>query len=533
MRALGATPAPNRFLFWWIVGVFLTIVIAAIIGFLVYSAQGRLVALFPVILITALVLSLGTIILTFVFRKSVPRWLSVVVAVGIPLLWVGGVFAGISYFQTSLAPRFQNELVTQVPFLRAYLPPTPMGGAIPTAVPQEGQPSAADLLLGGSGANTATPTQQPPTATRPAATFTLAPTMAASATLQPSSTPTAAPTQAAVIPTTQPPTAAAVVAPSNSSALPSTAYNGGFRHFRQTWNNCGPANLAMSLSFFGWQGDQTDTAALLKPEREDKNVSPYEMVRYVLEQTQLRAITRIGGDLDLIKSLVAAGFPVIVEIGYMPEGEGWLGHYQTVVGYDDAQQSLLVFDSWLGTGDNGSGIPEAYAEFDDAWQAFNRVFIIIYEPQREAEVQRLIGELAEVTAANEHALEIAQAEARADRQNGFAWFNMGSALTRLGRYEDAANAFDIARQQELPFRMLFYQHGPFEAYYNVERYDDVIALVNSTLISSDNFIEEAHYWQGRVFLAEGNATDARAAFQRAISLNQRFEAAQTALTGLG
>jgi len=33
------------------------------------------------------------------------------------------------------------------------------------------------------------------------------------------------------------------------------ALNGIIHHF-QTWNNCGPANLAMALSFWGWEGNQ-------------------------------------------------------------------------------------------------------------------------------------------------------------------------------------------------------------------------------------------------------------------------------------
>ena len=46
------------------------------------------------------------------------------------------------------------------------------------------------------------------------------------------------------------------------------------RHEYQMYNNCGPANLSMALSLWGWEGDQRDTAAFLKPIQDDKNVMP-------------------------------------------------------------------------------------------------------------------------------------------------------------------------------------------------------------------------------------------------------------------
>jgi hypothetical protein len=38
----------------------------------------------------------------------------------------------------------------------------------------------------------------------------------------------------------------------------------GVRHTFQTWNNCGPATLAMALSFYGWRGTQKEAAAVLQ-----------------------------------------------------------------------------------------------------------------------------------------------------------------------------------------------------------------------------------------------------------------------------
>ena len=52
----------------------------------------------------------------------------------------------------------------------------------------------------------------------------------------------------------------------------------------QDWNACGPANLTQALQFYGWKGDQHTAAAYLKPNREDKNVGPAEMVKFANQQ---------------------------------------------------------------------------------------------------------------------------------------------------------------------------------------------------------------------------------------------------------
>ncbi|MCZ7673144.1 MAG: hypothetical protein M5U34_41530 [Chloroflexi bacterium] len=42
--------------------------------------------------------------------------------------------------------------------------------------------------------------------------------------------------------------------------------------------------MSMTLTYFGVQASQRDTAAFLKPNPEDRNVSPPEMVAYVHEK---------------------------------------------------------------------------------------------------------------------------------------------------------------------------------------------------------------------------------------------------------
>ena len=113
------------------------------------------------------------------------------------------------------------------------------------------------------------------------------------------------------------------------TSLPEKVVLKGIRFEYQQFNNCGPANLAMLLSYWGWKGDQRDTRAYLRPNLnvDDKNVNPSEMVAFVETQTQLKAVSRVGGTVGLLKQLIAAGFPVLIEKGHDPPDDWWMGHY--------------------------------------------------------------------------------------------------------------------------------------------------------------------------------------------------------------
>ncbi|MCA9873661.1 MAG: C39 family peptidase, partial [Anaerolineales bacterium] len=307
------------------------------------------------------------------------------------------------------------------------------------------------------------------------------------------------------------------------------------------WNNCGPATLAMTLSYFGIRTNQKETAAILKPNPEDRNVSPAEMVAYVNNQTDLQALTRVNGDTYTIRRLVASGFPVILEIGIDPPGEfrwmGWYGHYMLVVAYDDAQQQFWTYDSWLGTSDepltnadaDGRDLP--YTDVATYWPHFNRNYIVLYEPERAAEVAEIVGENMDDATMWQNALKTWRAETAAAPDNAFNWFNLGTTYNALGQYAEAAAAFDQARAIGLPWRMLWYQFGPYEAYYQTGRYDDVILLANVTLENRPYF-EESFYYKGLAEEAQGNLNEARQDLQQAADFNPNFAPAAAALANI-
>jgi len=356
-------------------------------------------------------------------------------------------------------------------------------------------------------------------------------------------TETTVPTQ----PPDQTPIPSATATPSptpqpTSTPLPATTFIEGLVIDPQGFNNCGPTNLSIVLTHHGYAVDQDVVADVIRPAYEDKNVSPSEMATYVNNQTPLNAITLWGGDLALLKQLLAVGFPVIVEEGLLPsEWEGWMGHYLTLYGYDDNSQTFMSMDTYLGPWDS-SGRPTDYASLAENWQHFNNALLIIYPPEREQELFAILGEdRLDPVLMWQNAVEKAQTTVSTHPQNAFSWFNLGSSLTNLGEltgeqvyYDGAVAAFDQARTIGIPWRMLWYQFEMYEAYLQNGRYDDIVTLANASIHSGGEFMEESYLYRGHAMRALGIEGQAQVDYAHVIEINPEglpaAEAAEAANT---
>ncbi len=423
----------------------------------------------------------------------------------------------------AIPPRYQARYLPAV--LQEIASPKTESAILPTV----SSPIDVDALLDTDPVQSEAITQQVNTPTHtPPPTFTPVPSQA-------DETATAIPETPTPLPPTPTPTNTAV-------PIPASARLENFRHQFQDWNNCGPATMAMTMSYFGLNVTQYDTAAFLKPNPEDRNVSPYEMVNYVNEFTDFSAVTRTNGSADTIKRLISQGIPVILEIGIEPPGEyrwlGWYGHYLLVVAYDDAAEQFWVYDSWLGTslvpGENADSQGRAltYDDLDIFWPQFNRNYIAVYQDYEQPIVDEVIGENMVDETMWQNNLSVARVDAASDPNNAFYWFNLGTVYNALGQYEQAASAFDQARSIGLPWRMMWYQFGPYEAYYQVGRYEDVILLADVTLKDRPYF-EESFYYRGRANAALGNTAEAEKDWTASNKFNPNYEPASTALAQIG
>jgi len=306
----------------------------------------------------------------------------------------------------------------------------------------------------------------------------------------------------------------------------------GLRHAWQTWNNCGPATLAMYLSYFGSVLSQEDIRLTLRPYPDDKNVNPEELAAFARGQGYAARVL-VNGDAERLRLLLSNGLPVLIETWLIPEPDDGMGHYRLLTGYDDATAVWIAYDSYVSAGlkrgEPYAGIRLPYAETEALWRVFNRAYLLIYPPAQEELVAALLGEDAGEEQMWARAALQAQAEIAQQSDDAFAWFNLGNSLTVLARYEEAAAAFDQARLLGLPWRMLWYQHEPFVAYLAVGRSQEALALATATLATTQS-IEELHFWQGQALLALGEAAAARASFRRALEINPNYQPAAAALS---
>jgi tetratricopeptide (TPR) repeat protein len=170
--------------------------------------------------------------------------------------------------------------------------------------------------------------------------------------------------------------------------------------------------------------------------------------------------------------------------------------------------------------------------------------MVVYPIQREAEVMSLLGNYADLDWSSRHALEVAKEEVTTlDGVNQyFAAFNAGTSHVSLKEYVDAAYAYDYAFQlyaalpkDDLrPFRMMWYQTGPYFGYYYSGRYQDVINLANATFDTvGDDVLEETWYWRGMGELALGDTEAATADFRESVRLHPDFAPGLYQLEQLG
>ena len=313
----------------------------------------------------------------------------------------------------------------------------------------------------------------------------------------------------------------------------------GFRHEFQTWNNCGPATLGMALSYWDWEGDQQPIAAFTKPNPRDKNVMPYELAAYVEEETEFEVVVRVGGNIETLMRLLASGIPVIIEKGFEgPELEGWMGHYVLVTGYNGSERRLTFQDSYYG--------PEqvmGYADLESYWRAFNFSYLVVYPPEWEEEVMAILGPQVDEEYNYRYAAQKASEEiyTLTGRDQFFARFNRGTNLVQLQDYAGAAAAYDQAfalypeiAEKERPWRMMWYQTGPYWAYYYTARYQDVINLATTTLDAmSEPVLEESYYWRALARVALGDSKGAVKDFRSSLEYHPDFEPALEQLQQIG
>ena len=240
----------------------------------------------------------------------------------------------------------------------------------------------------------------------------------------------------------------------------------------------------------------------------------------------------------MLKRLIIHDYPVLIEKGaFMQEVSGrysWMGHYNVVTGYDDETEEWTVQDSYY-----NADYKVSYETLAQEWLCFNNQFMVVYPGDREGEVYSILGPYTNANWANQNALRMADAQieaAESPEEYFYAYFNRGSSQVELSDFYGAAQSYDYAygsfypdiETNRRPYRMVWYQTGPYYAYYYCGRYYDVISLAETTLASTQEpYLEESHYWRAMAYNAMGEYEKAKEDVEACLQLHTGFIACET------
>ena len=301
------------------------------------------------------------------------------------------------------------------------------------------------------------------------------------------------------------------------------------RHMYQSFNNCGPATLAMTLSWYGVGVSQEELADRMRPyqhpegDNDDKTIFTYEFVDWA-EEYDLRAVGRVNGDIELLKKFVANGIPVVVKTWLNP-GED-IGHFRIVRGFDEEQKVIIQDDSYQGPNRRIS-----YYDFLSMWQPFNYNYIVVYKPEMEDKVRAILGSEIEAQVAWGNALLRAEKEDELAEDNPYPKFNISTAAYHLGEYERSVEAFEKV-EGRLPRRMLWYQIEPILAYKELGEYRKVFEITDEILSDGNEAFSELYIIRGEIYQQRGEIEKAREQYQLAVKYNENLETAKEKLESL-
>ncbi|HVB63294.1 MAG TPA: C39 family peptidase [Nitrolancea sp.] len=348
-------------------------------------------------------------------------------------------------------------------------------------------------------------------------------TRAASPAPSPETMPSA--TATATSPATEQPTIVPTPTQVPLPPLPISAHLDPMTHAYQTWNNCSAVSASMVLSYFGVTRTQEQLATVFRPNLNDKHVEPKQLVRFFPDYG-LRADLYEGGSIEVVKRLVAAGFPVMTPqwLDFKPDA---IGHYRVVRGYDDARGGFLVNDSMT-----GADVLISYDNFEQLWRAFNNRYLPVYRPEDRPRIEQIVGSDIDRQTNLERALALFTDLAAKHPDDAYYRFAIGSSFFELGNYAEAVAAYERAAAIGLPSKMLWYQFWPVAAYNEIGNQQRALELATAQIASAGTFAE-MRFERGRAFEALGRRTEALAEYRQAINDDANLQAAQDAVARLG
>lgn len=294
-------------------------------------------------------------------------------------------------------------------------------------------------------------------------------------------------------------------------------------HVFQTFNNCGPAALSMLLSYYGFNVTQQQLGQELRPyqhpkgDNDDKSVTLEELAEKSKEYG-LIPFHRSNGRIELIKQFITYDMPVVTRTLTKPTED--IGHYRVIKGFDDTSQQLIQDDSL-----QGRNLRFSYEAFNKLWQQFNFEYLILVSQDKKAIAETILGEEADSIVAWRNTVRNTKQQLINNPDNTYVRFNLSVALYYVGDYQRSVAEFEKV-EGKLPFRTLWYQIEPIQAYFELGNFDRVFQLTDKILNNHNRAFSELYLIRGEIYRRQGNQDHARAEFEKALFYNKSLKSAQ-------
>ncbi len=297
-------------------------------------------------------------------------------------------------------------------------------------------------------------------------------------------------------------------------------------HVFQTFNNCGPAALSMALSYCGINKSQRELGQDLRPyqnpqgDNDDKSVTLDELAQKASEY-DLIPFHRPNGTVKLIKQFIAYDIPIITRTRL--KGNDDIGHYRVVKGYDDKTKEFIQDDSM-----QGHNLRYSYSQFTRLWQMFNYEYLVLVPVDKGQIAKIILGEDLDIKKSWGKAVNNSREELESNPDDIYARFNLSVALYHTGDLQNAVSEFEMV-EDKLPFRTLWYQTEPIQAYFELGDYQRVFNLTDRIFNNQNRAFSELYIIRGEIFKKQGNIEAAKREFEKAVYYNQNLKSAQQLL----
>jgi tetratricopeptide (TPR) repeat protein len=311
--------------------------------------------------------------------------------------------------------------------------------------------------------------------------------------------------------------------PPSQKILPTTY------HIFQSFNNCGPAALSMALRFYGIEKSQEELGQVLRPyqnavgDNDDKSVTLEELAKES-EKYGFVPYHRPNGDIEKIKLFITYDMPVITRTWLKPDED--IGHYRVIKGYN-AETGQLIQDDSL----QNKNLWYTYDDFNVIWGKFNYEYLVLVPKDKTHIVDAILEDETDPKVAWQKAVERSGKILSENPNDVTARFNLSVAYFNTGQYQKSVEEFEKVENQ-LPFRTLWYQIEPIQAYYELGNYDRVFALTDAILNYQNRAYEQAYLVRGKSYQKQEQNDLARQEFEKAVFYNPNWQEAKEALVVL-